>query len=621
MAQQRWTSNAALDSWIDEINTLCGASSVYVCNGSEDERQRLIDAMVESGTLLALNPEKRPNSYLCRSDPRDVARVESRTFICSRQEADAGPTNHWRAPAEMKAELLELLRGAMRGRTLYVIPFSMGPVGSPLSRLGVQLTDSPYVVVSMRTMTRMGAAALAALGEREDFVRCLHSLGAPLSPGQTDVAWPCDPAHTTIAHFPEERAIWSFGSGYGGNALLGKKCFALRIASVIARDEGWLAEHMAILGVESKTGERNYVAAAFPSACGKTNFAMMVVPPALDGFKVTTLGDDIAWIRPGADGRLYAINPENGFFGVAPGTNEKSNPNAMRAIAADTIFTNVALTDDGDVWWEGMTDEPPAHLIDWRGRDWTPALGYPAAHPNARFTTPLARCPSLDPAWEDPKGVPLSALVFGGRLSHDLPLVFQTFDWAHGVYAAATMGSEATAAAESNLPQIRRDPMAMLPFCGYHLGDYFAHWLAVGQNLAHPPAIFRVNWFLRAADGRFLWPGFGDNARVLSWIVERARGRAAAIETACGFMPRYEDLNLAGTQLSRADFNRLTNLDAERLLEEAKTHDQLLSPLLDRLPSELARERDLLRARLTQAAATPRATVSVLPHPLDPHAA
>lgn len=621
MQQQRWTSNATLNAWIDEINLLCEAASVHVCDGSEEERKQLIDGMLESGTLLALNPEKRPNSYLCRSDPRDVARVESRTFICSEQERDAGPTNHWRAPAEMKDELLPLLRGAMRGRTLYVIAFSMGPVGSPLARLGVQLTDSPYVVVSMRTMTRMGAAALAAIGERDDFVRCLHSLGAPLSPGQVDVPWPCAPEHTTIAHFPEERAIWSFGSGYGGNALLGKKCFALRIASVIARDEGWLAEHMAILGVESATGERDFVAAAFPSACGKTNFAMMVVPPALEGLKVTTLGDDIAWIRPGKDGRLYAINPENGFFGVAPGTNEQSNPNAMQAIAADTIFTNVALTDDGDVWWEGMTKEPPAHLIDWRGRDWTPATGSPAAHPNARFTTPLARCPSLDPAWNDGEGVPLTALVFGGRLSHDLPLIFQTFDWAHGVYAAATMGSEATAAAESSLPQIRRDPMAMLPFCGYHLGDYFGHWLALGETLAHPPAIFRVNWFRRDSEGRFLWPGFGDNARVLSWIVERSHGRAGAIETACGFMPAYDDLNLAGLELTRADFNHLTGVDPARLLEEARSHDRLLAPLLDRLPPALAEQRDLLRQRLQHAAEAPRATISVLPQPIGPHAA
>jgi len=621
MQLQRWTSNTALDTWINEIIALCEASSVYVCDGSDQERKRLLDRMLESGTLLALNPEKRPNSYLCRSDPRDVARVESRTFICSQQQADAGPTNHWRAPEAMKAELTTLLSGAMRGRTLYVIPFSMGPVGSPLARLGVQLTDSPYVVVSMHTMTRMGAAALAALGEREDFVRCLHSLGAPLAAGQADVAWPCNPEHTTIAHFPEERAVWSFGSGYGGNALLGKKCFALRLASVMARDEGWLAEHMAILGVESPSGERSFVAAAFPSACGKTNFSMMIVPPALGGWKVTTLGDDIAWLRPGADGRLYAINPENGFFGVAPGTNERSNPNAMQAIAADSIFTNVALTDDGDVWWEGMTDEPPAHLIDWRGRDWTPSAGYPAAHPNARFTTPLSRCPSLDPAWDTAEGVPISAFVFGGRLSHDLPLIFQTFDWAHGVYAAATMGSEATAAAESNLPQIRRDPMAMLPFCGYHMADYFAHWLALGQSLAHPPAIFRVNWFRRAADGRFLWPGFGDNARVLSWIVERAHGRAGALETPCGWMPGYDDLNLSGLELSKADFNRLTAVDPERLLEEAKTHDQLLSPLLDRLPPELVRQRDLLRLRLQEAAPAPRATISVFPRPLGPHAA
>jgi phosphoenolpyruvate carboxykinase (GTP) len=621
MLQPRWTGNQTLDSWVSEIQELCEASAVHVCDGSEAERSALLDGMLASGSLIALNPAKRPNSYLCRSDPRDVARVESRTFICSRLESDAGPTNHWVDPAAMRARLTQLFRGAMRGRTLYVIPFSMGPLGSPLARLGVQLTDSPYVVVSMHTMTRMGSAALRALGSSDDFVRCLHSVGSPLAPGQVDATWPCNPEHTTIAHFPEERAVWSFGSGYGGNALLGKKCFALRLASVMGRDEGWLAEHMAILGFTTPSGEKSYVAAAFPSACGKTNFAMLVVPPALRGYAVTTLGDDIAWIHPGPDGRLRAINPENGFFGVAPGTSARSNPNAMRAIAADTIFTNVALTDDGDVWWEGMTDEPPPHLVDWRGRDWTPACDYPAAHPNSRFTTPLSRCPSLDPAWQDPNGVPLDAFVFGGRLSHDLPLVFQTFDWEHGVYAAATMGSEATAAAESTLPPIRRDPMAMLPFTGYHLGDYFAHWLAIKSHLEHPPPIFRVNWFRRGPDGRFLWPGFGDNARVLAWIVERARGRASAMETPYGFVPTFEQLELAGLTLSPEDFARAMELDVSRLAEEAKTHDELFEPLLERLPEGILRQRDLLRARLQparDAASGPR--ISGVP-PRRPNAA
>jgi phosphoenolpyruvate carboxykinase (GTP) len=596
------TGNVVLDAWVTEVAALCEPASIHLCDGSESERVALLARLLESGTLLALDPKKRPNSYLCRSDPRDVARVESRTFVCSARAADAGPTNHWRDPAIMRAELAALFRGSMRGRTLYVVPFSMGPVGSDIARIGVELTDSPYVALSMRIMTRTGRAVLAALGARGDFVRCLHSLGAPLAPGSVDVAWPCAPEHTTIAHFPEDRAVWSFGSGYGGNALLGKKCFALRLASVMARDEGWLAEHMAIVGVESPAGERSYVAAAFPSACGKTNFAMLVVPQALAGWKVTTLGDDIAWITPGADGRLRAINPENGLFGVAPGTNARTNPNAMRAIAADTIFTNVALTDDGDVWWEGMSDEPPAHLVDWRGRDWTPTAGYPAAHPNARFTTPLERCPSLDPAWDDARGVPLDAFVFGGRSSRDMPLVFQTFDWAHGVYAAATMSSEATAAAESGLPAVRRDPMAMLPFCGYHMADYFAHWLEVGARLPHPPPVFRVNWFRRDDDGHFLWPGFGDNARVLAWIVERARGRANASESAYGWVPAQADLNLSELTLSEARFAELMRIDPHGALAEAAQHDELFEPMLARLPPALLRQRELLGARLERAA-------------------
>ncbi|HEV8547842.1 MAG TPA: phosphoenolpyruvate carboxykinase (GTP) [Polyangiaceae bacterium] len=598
MNQHVSTGNAGLDAWVQEVAELCEPSAIHVCDGSEAERRTLVERLLASGTLLPLNPAKRPNSYLCRSDPRDVARVEGRTFVCWRNEADAGPTNNWAEPESMKAELLRLFRGSMRGRTLYVVPFSMGPVGATGARLGVELTDSAYVALSMRVMTRMGAPALEALGARHDFVRCLHSLGAPLESGQPDAPWPCNPERTTIAHFPEERAVWSFGSGYGGNALLGKKSFALRLASVMANEEGWLAEHMAILGVKSPSGEQSYVAAAFPSACGKTNFAMLVTPPALAGWQVTTLGDDIAWITPGADGRLHAINPENGLFGVAPGTNARTNPHAMLAIAAETIFTNVALTDDGDVWWEGMTEEPPAHLLDWRGRDWTPSAGTPAAHPNSRFTVPLERCPSLDPQWNDPKGVPLDALVFGGRMSRDMPLVFQCFDWAHGVYSAATMGSEATAAAESGLPAIRRDPMAMRPFCGYHMADYFAHWLAVGRRLEHPPAMFRVNWFRRGDDGRFLWPGFGDNARVLVWMIERARGRANAAEGPYGWVPRYEDLVVRDLALSELDFVRLMRVEPSGAAAEAQTHDAFFEPLLDRLPPELREQRDALEQRL-----------------------